>query len=203
VIAQIKGILEAKEPSEIVVDVGGVGYLLLIPLSTFYALPEIGSPVSLKTHTYVRDDAIQIFGFYTASEKGLFKQLITVSKVGPRIALVILSGLDAESLRAAIRNGDIDRLSSIPGVGKKTAARICMELKDKIPEEYEEASRTSSGRFGSLLDQCPYKEAVAALIHLGYRKNEVKEAIRGLATEEENRSVEELIKVSLRLLSKA
>jgi Holliday junction DNA helicase RuvA len=202
VIAQINGILEAKHPTEIVVQDGGAGYLLLVPLSTFYALPEIGTPVSLKTHTYVRDDAIQIFGFYTASEKGLFKQLITVSKVGPRIALAILSGLDVESLRSAIRNRDIDRLSSIPGVGKKTAERISMELKDKIPEEYEEA-RTSSRRFGSLLDQCPYKEAVAALIHLGYRKNEVKEAIRGLATEEENRSVEELIKESLRLLSKA
>jgi Holliday junction DNA helicase RuvA len=201
-IAQIKGILDFKEPSEIIVDVGGVGYLILVPLSTFYQLPETGSPVLLKTHTVVRDDAIQIFGFSTSSEKHLFQQLITVSKVGPRIALAILSGLDVESLCTAIRNEDVARLTGIPGVGRKTSERICMELKEKIPQEYDEAPHRSAGA-GSLLDQCPYKDALAALIHLGYKRFEVKEVIRGLAVEDENRSVEELIRESLRFLSKA
>ncbi len=201
-IAQIKGILDFKEPSEIIVDVGGVGYLILVPLSTFYQLPETGSPVRLKTHTVVRDDAIQIFGFSTSSEKHLFQQLITVSKVGPRIALAILSGLDVESLCTAIRNEDVARLTGIPGVGRKTSERICLELKEKIPEEYDEALHRSAGS-GNLLDQCPYKDALAALIHLGYKRGEVKEVIRGLAVEEESRSVEELIRESLRFLSKA
>lgn len=201
-IAQIKGILEEKEPSEIIVDVGGVGYLLEIPLSTFYQMPEAGSPVCLKTYTHVRDDAIQIFGFLTSSEKDLFEQLISVSKVGPRIALHILSGLDTGSLRTAIRQGDIVRLSGIPGVGRKTAERICMELKDKITDEYEEPKGVSSAVL-SVLDQCPYKDAMTALIHLGYRRSEVKDVIQGLADEKEDRSVEELIRESLRLLSKA
>lgn len=201
-IAQIKGILEAKEPSEIVVDVGGVGYLLLIPLSTFYQLPDPGSGVCLKTHTYMRDDAIQIFGFSTTAEKDLFRLLIGVSKIGPRIALALLSGLDVESLCSAIRGGDVAQLNGIPGVGKKTAERICMELKEKIPEEVFETGRPASGA-ASVLDQCPYKDALAALVHLGYRRNEVKEVMRGLAAEQEERSVEELIRESLRFLSKA
>lgn len=201
-IAQIKGVLEVKAPSEIVVDVNGVGYLLEIPLSTFYQLPEAGSNVCLKAYTHVRDDAIQIFGFLTSSEKDLFEQLISVSKVGPRSALHILSGLDTGSLRTAIRKGDVAGLSRVPGVGRKTAERICMELKDKIPDDYDEPEGVS-GSVLSLLDQCPYKDAMTALIHLGYRRNEVREIIQGLADEKEDRSVEDLIRESLRLLSKA
>ncbi|MEK6777380.1 MAG: Holliday junction branch migration protein RuvA [bacterium] len=201
-IAQIKGVLEVKAPSEIVVDVNGVGYLLEIPLSTFYQLPEAGSHVCLKAYTHVRDDAIQIFGFLTLSEKDLFEQLISVSKVGPKSALHILSGLDTGSLRTAIRKGDVAGLSRVPGVGRKTAERICMELKDKIPDDYDEPEGVS-GSVLSLLDQCPYKDAMTALIHLGYRRNEVREVIQGLADEKEDRSVEDLIRESLRLLSKA
>ena len=179
-IAQIKGVLETKGSSEIIVDVNGVGYLLLVPLSTFYQLPDIGTTVCLKTYTNVRDDAIQIFGFFTSAEKELFQLLISVSKVGPKIALAILSGLDVQNLGSAIRSGDVVKLSSIPGVGRKTAERICMELKEKIPDTYEE-KQCLTGMVGSILDQGPYKDAVAALIHLGYKRHEVKDVIQGLA----------------------
>ncbi len=201
-IAQLKGVLESKAPSEIIVDVGGVGYRLFIPLSTYYQLPETGEALLLRTHTHVREDAIQIFGFMTSLEKEFFKLLISVSKVGPRIALAILSGLDGDSLRSAIGTGDVTRLSSVPGVGKKTAERICMELKDKIPRETDEAAGGPL-RGSALLDECPYKDALAALMHLGYKRGEVAEVIQGLASDSETRSVEELIRESLRLLSKA
>ncbi len=201
-IAQLKGVLESKLPSEIIVDVGGVGYQLSIPLSTYYQLPEIGEPVRLKTHTHVREDAIQIFGFLTEPEKEFFKLLISVSKIGPRIGLAILSGLDPESLRSSILEEDIGRLSGIPGVGRKTAERICMELKDKVPAGTK-GEGNGPARGGSRLDECPFKDAVTALMHLGYKRGEVTEIIRGLASEEEDRSVEDLIRESLRLLSKA
>jgi Holliday junction DNA helicase RuvA len=202
-IAQLKGVLESKEPTEIVVDVGGVGYLLSVPLSTYVRLPELGEPVFLKAHTYVREDAIQIFGFLTSSEKDLFQLLISVSKIGPRIALAILSGLDASHLRLAIIHGDVGKLSAIPGVGKKTAERICMELKDKLPQEWEEGREVRLRTAGSILEECPYKDALTALMHLGYKRGEVTEVIRGLASMEEEHSVEDLIRESLRLLSKA
>lgn len=201
-IAQLNGFLELKTPSEVVVDVGGVGYLLSIPLSTYYELPEIGAAVKLLTHTYVREDAIQIFGFLTASEKDLFTLLIAVSKVGPKMALAILSGLDVSNLRSAIATGDVARLTAISGVGKKTAERICMELKDRVPEAVPDAALGQSAR-QPVLEQCMYKEALTALIHLGYKRHEVKDVIEGLASQGHERSVEELIRESLRLLSTA
>ncbi len=201
-IAQLKGILAFKAPSEVIVDVGGVGYQVLIPLSTYYSLPEEGGVVVLYTHTHVRDDAIQIFGFWTQLEKDLFRILIAVSKVGPKMALAILSGLEGETLCSAIAGEDVARLSGIPGVGRKTAERICMELKDKMPTAEPGAPLVEDGPI-SALEQCPYKDAAAALMHLGYRRAEVKDVLQGLANEAQERSVEELIRESLRYLSKA
>ncbi len=201
-IAQLKGILAFKAPSEVIVDVGGVGYQVSIPLSTYYPLPDEGGAVVLFTHTHVRDDAIQIFGFGTPLEKDLFRILITVSKVGPKMALAILSGLEGAELRRAIGDEDVARLSGIPGVGRKTAERICMELKDKMPSA-EPGAPVVGGGPDSALEQCPYKDAAAALVHLGYRRTEVKDVLQGLAHEEQERSVEELIRESLRYLSKA
>ena len=201
-IAQLKGILESKAPAEIVVDVGGVGYLVSVPLSTYYELPEAGSGVKVLTHTHVREDVLQIFGFMTPSERDLFRLLISVSKVGPKMALAILSGLDTAALFAALRSSDVARLTGIAGVGKKTAERICMELKDKIPESSDDFQ--GAGGLGDVvLEECRYKDALTALIHLGYKRNEVKEIIQGLASEGEERTVEELIRESLRLLSTA
>ena len=200
-IAQLQGILEAKEPSEIVVDVGGVGYEVQVPLSTYYRLPEPGQAVRLRTHTHVREDAIQIYGFLTAEERELFRLLIGVSKVGPRLALALLSGLDAASLAQAIRARDALRLASVPGVGRKTAERICMELQEKVPDEAAAAACASGP--AALLERCPYKEVVAALLHLGYRRNEIREVVQGIAVEDERRSVEELVRESLRQLARA
>ncbi len=201
-IAQLKGILDSKTPAEIVVDVGGVGYLLSIPLSTYYDLPEAGSGVKLLAHTHVREDTLQIFGFLTSPERDLFRLLISVSKVGPKLALAILSGLDTGALFSALRSGDVARLTGIVGVGKKTAERISLELKDKIPESAVD-SQAPARAGDAILEECRYKDALTALVHLGYKRHEVKEVIQGLASEDEKRTVEDLIRESLRLLSTA
>ena len=133
-IAQLRGCLLRKEPQEAVVDVGGVGYRVTIPLSTFYRLGEAGSEVTLLTHTHVREDALALFGFLTAVEQALFERLIAVSGVGPKLAVSVLSGIEAPELVAALRSSDVARLTRIPGVGKKTAERLVVELKDKMQD---------------------------------------------------------------------
>ena len=133
-IAQLRGRLLRKAPQEAVVDVGGVGYRVTIPLSTFYRVGEPGAEVTLLTHTHVREDALALFGFLTAVEQELFERLIAVSGVGPKVAISILSGIEAPELAAALRSSDIARLTRIPGVGKKTAERLVVELKDKMQD---------------------------------------------------------------------
>ena len=132
-IATLHGVLTEKNPSRLVVDVGGVGYEVSVPLSTFYALGERGAEVDLRIHTHVRQETLSLFGFATRLEVDLFERLITISGVGPRLALAVLSGLEPPDLLRAIQNSDIVRLQGIPGVGKKTAERISLELKDKLP----------------------------------------------------------------------
>jgi len=131
-IAFLRGTLLEKHPNQVVVDVGGVGYDVAIPVSTFSALPENGKEVRLRVHTHVREDAIQLYGFSSGEEKALFERLITVSGIGPRLAIAVLSGLATGDLVAAIRGGQVERLVRIPGVGKKTAERIVLELRDKL-----------------------------------------------------------------------
>ncbi len=133
-IAQIHGRLLRKGPQEAIVDVGGVGYRLTIPLSTFYRVGEPGAEVTLLTHTHVREDTLALFGFLTAVEQALFERLIAVSGVGPKLAVSVLSGIEAPELVAALRSGDVARLTRIPGVGKKTAERLVVELKDKMKD---------------------------------------------------------------------
>ena len=130
-IATLHGVLTEKKPSRLVVDVGGVGYEVNVPLSTFYALGETGAEVDLRIHTHVRQETLSLFGFATQLEVDLFERLITISGVGPRLALAVLSGLEPPDLLRAIQDSDIVRLQGIPGVGKKTAERISLELKDK------------------------------------------------------------------------
>src|SRR5512136_260857 len=132
-IARLTGKLAVKNPGEIILDVGGVGYQVFIPLSTFYELPERGEVLSLQIHTQVRDDAIELYGFLTLQEKEVFKLLLGVSKIGPKLANSILSGISVEELKTAIVTGNILKLNGIPGIGKKTAERLILELKDKIP----------------------------------------------------------------------
>src|SRR5574342_1014894 len=131
-IAQIRGRLASKEPHRVVVDVNGVGYLLFIPLSTFYQLPEVPAEVSLHTHTHVREDAIQLFGFHSRDERALFEILQGVSGIGPRLATNILSGISVDELVPALSEGNVTRLRAVPGVGKKLAERLVVELREKV-----------------------------------------------------------------------
>jgi Holliday junction DNA helicase RuvA len=131
-IAQLRGSVAEKQPNRVIVDVQGVGYDVTIPVSTFSSLPEVGSSVTLRIHTHVREDAIALFGFATEKEKALFERLIGVSGIGPKLAVTVLSGLAADDLIRAIRGGVVEQLVRIPGVGKKTAERMVLELKDKL-----------------------------------------------------------------------
>src|SRR5205085_2079832 len=132
-IALLRGVLVEKHPNQAIVEAGGVGYDVTIPVSTFTHLPEAGTEVRLRIHTHVREDALALYGFLTQDEKALFERLISVSGIGPTLAVKVLSGLAAADLLAAIRRGEVDRLVKIPGVGKKTAERMVLELRDKLP----------------------------------------------------------------------
>src|SRR5271163_1039084 len=132
-IAFLRGKLLEKHPNQIIVDTAGVGYDVVIPVSTFSALPDAGAEVRLRIHTHVREDALALFGFLTQDEKALFEKLISVSGIGPKMAMAVLSGIPALDLIANIRRGEVDRLVRIPGVGKKTAERMVLELRDKMP----------------------------------------------------------------------
>jgi Holliday junction DNA helicase RuvA len=134
VIAYLSGALLEKHLQRLIVDVNGVGYDVLVPLSTMYAIGEPGSPVALRIYTHVREDALQLFGFATPLEQALFERLISVSGIGPKLALAVLSGIEPADLSRAIRSSDIARLTRIPGVGKKTAERLVVELKDRLPK---------------------------------------------------------------------
>jgi len=174
VIAQISGTLAHKVPGEIIVDVGGVGYLVFIPLTVFYRLPEVGEPVNLQIHTHVREDALQLFGFHDFSEKQVFLLLNGVAGIGPKLALNILSGMPAEDLTRALKEGDQVRLVSIPGVGRKLAERMIVELKDKLAALAPDFSEIKKSADGSQLLQ----DAVSALINLGYRKPDAEKSVR-------------------------
>jgi Holliday junction DNA helicase RuvA len=198
-IARIRGTIVHRTPEQVVVDVHGVGYRLLIPLSTFYRLPDDEAEVCLHATTIVREDAFLLFGFLTMTEKGLFEKLISVSKIGPRTGLNILSGLPVEELTDAIVHGDAARLSMIPGVGRKTAERLILELKDKIsvdPALAASAQPTPAGRG----DERVLDDVLNALVNLGYRKKEAEKVLRDV-WETGERSVEGLIRKSLARLA--
>jgi Holliday junction DNA helicase RuvA len=196
VIAHISGTLAQKTPGEAIVDVGGVGYQIFIPLNVFYRLPEIGTAISLQIYTHVREDALQLFGFQDAEEKQLFLLLINVSGIGPKLAVNILSGIAAEDLARALKDADQARLVAIPGVGRKLAERMIVELKDKfatLPPAGQESARAEGGS-QLLLD------AVSALVNLGYKRPEAEKVVRDVLKRGE-RSLENLIKETLRRLS--
>jgi Holliday junction DNA helicase RuvA len=196
VIAQISGTLAQKIPGEIVVDVGGVGYQVLIPLNVFYQLPEIGAPVRLQIHTHVRDDALQLFGFQDLAEKQIFLLLIGVSGIGPKLAVNILSGIPAEELARALKDGDQVRLVAIPGVGRKLAERMIVELKDKFATLSPSGAESAKPESGSQLMQ----DAVSALVNLGYKKPEAEKMVREVLKKGE-RSLENVLKETLRRVS--
>ena len=194
-IAALRGRLLRKKPQEVVVDVSGVGYRVTIPLSTFYRLAEPGADVTLLTHTHVREDTLALFGFLTAAEQTLFERLIAVSGVGPKLAISILSGIEAPDLVAALKASDVSRLTRIPGVGKKTAERLSLELKDKMQglEATEEAVPASA-------PPSAQDDLVSALVHLGYSRPEAERGVARALAQGEGR-FEELLRRSLRFLS--
>jgi len=196
-IAQICGRLAHKSPEEIIVDCNGVGYGVRVPLSTFYELPDIGAEVVLRIHTHVREDALHLYGFLTGKEKELFGLLIGVSGVGPRLAVNVLSGIATHDLERALQEGDLLSLTRIPGVGRKIAERMLLELKDKV-------SATGAGvAAGIPMRDGKIKDALSALVNLGYQKGIAEEAVRDCVRRHgAELSLEELLKDSLRLLSK-
>jgi holliday junction DNA helicase RuvA len=202
-IAHLTGKLISKQPNLVIVDVGGVGYELTVPLSTFYDLGDVGGEVSLRAYTHVREDALQLFGFRTEREKKLFLYLTSVSGIGPKLAITILSGMSAEELIPAIRGNDLARLVAVPGVGKKTAERLIVELKDKLAAlstpEIEEQFRVAAGPTsqGALRD-----DIVSALVNLGYQKAAAEKAVTVTLKESPSANFSDLIKLSLRKLSR-
>jgi Holliday junction DNA helicase RuvA len=195
VIAQLRGRILRKDAQAVVVDVGGVGYDVTIPVSTFYRLGEPGAEVTLLTYTHVREDALALFGFLTATEQTLFERLIAVAGVGPRLAISILSGIETPDLVGALRAGDVARLTRIPGVGKKTAERLVVELKDKMAVLGGDEQAPDEVAPG------PQEDLVSALVHLGYSRTEAERGVEKALKQEGDGPFEELLRRTLRVLS--
>lgn len=175
-IAFLTGRLAFKAPTHLTLDVQGVGYEVLIPLSTYYALPNLDEVTALNIHTHLREDAIQLFGFLSQSEKELFLLLTTVSGIGPKSALSVLSSLPVTDLVRAIQTEDVEKLATVPGIGKKSAGRIALELKDKMQKIRPGPALTPVSDVTSL--DGPYEDALSALVNLGYRPQDAKEALK-------------------------
>jgi Holliday junction DNA helicase RuvA len=194
-IALLRGRLADKHPQHIIVDVGGVGYDVQVPLSTFYNLGDPGSDVTLRVHTHVREDAIALFGFATPLELELFERLISINGVGPKLALAVLSGIDAPELVRAVRLQDVARLMAIPGVGRKTAERIGLELKDRLPKSLQAETTRPRSAEDDLRD-----DVMSALLNLGYQRPAAEKALeRGAA---EGGSFQDVLKRALRAIAK-
>lgn len=201
-IARISGTLIEKSVSHVIVDTHGIGYHIFVPLTTFYELPETGETVSLHTYTHVREDAIHLFGFYSAEEKDVFELMISVTGIGPKLAINILSGIAARDLIEAIAHGNVSRLVSIPGVGRKTAERMVLELKDKLAKLLVDKTGyriTSLIREMDLLQE----DAMSALINLGYKSNAVRDVLEKViqSSVEEKLTLDILLKKALKQLS--
>jgi holliday junction DNA helicase RuvA len=199
-IAKLTGLLVIKAVDQVVVDVRDVGYRVSIPLSTYYELPEINAPVALFIHTYVREDTLQLFGFLSVDERDLFEALLRVTKVGPKLALAMLSGMSTGDLQQAVIDGDVPRLSAIPGVGRKTAERLVLELREKLARGKPEAGFDVVANGNG---QQVVTDAVTALQNLGYARPVAERAMsRVLRTADADAlpSLKELIRTALRLL---
>lgn len=202
-IAFLSGKLLEKHANTVILDVGGVGYEVTIPLSTFYEIGEIGSDVQLRIFTYVREDAIQLFGFRTIRERELYLKLISVQGIGAKSGITMLSGMNADEIVAAIRADNIARLTAIPGVGKKTAERLIIELRDKVDQLASGVSAetpTTGGRAigaDGVLD-----DALSALVNLGYQKNAAEKALQQARQDGTELNVQKLLRAALQRLAK-
>lgn len=194
-IAHLRGRLLRKAPQAVVVDVAGVGYRVFIPVSTFYRLGEEGSEVSLRVHTHVREDTFALFGFASAGEHALFERIIQVAGVGPRLAVNILSGIEADDLVLALRSSDVARLVRIPGVGRKTAERLVVELKDKMP-----AAAASPGQAAPPAIT-PKEDLLSALANLGYSRGEAERGVDRALRDDGTGRFEDLLRRALQVVS--
>jgi len=201
-IAQLTGKILLKQPNEIVLDVGGVGYQVIIPLSTFYQLKGADGPVTLKICTLMRQDSICLFGFKTDIEKLLFEKLISISGVGPRMAIAVLSGIPGEKLIEAVRRADLISICSIPGIGRKTAERIILELKDKMLDF--EGAEAKEVAVSSILKSDMREDLISALVNLGYQKGKAQWAVdRASQQLGAEVSFEDILRQALNLLVKS
>jgi len=197
VIGYLSGRLLEKQVQRLVIDVGGVGYEVQVPLSTFYSVGDPGAAVALRIHTHVREDAIQLFGFAGALEQNLFERLISISGIGPRVALGVLSGMEPADLQRAIRQSDIARLTGIPGVGKKTAERIVMELRDRLP-----ASPAGDAGAVAAGEEDVRADVLSALANLGYQRAPAEKAIDKVITRVPDRKFEPVLREVLKELAR-
>lgn len=201
-IGYLSGKLLEKQANTAVVDVGGVGYEVSIPLSTFYELGDIGSDVQLRIYTYVREDAIQLFGFKTLRERELYLRLISVQGIGAKSGITMLSGMSAEEIITAIRSNDLVRLTSIPGVGRKTAERLVIELRDKVGGVAADGSALDAVPRPATQADSVFEDALSALVNLGYQRNAAEKALNQAATEGTEISVQKLLRRGLQILAK-
>ena len=197
-IGQLRGKLAEKRPNQVLVDVGGVGYVVLVPLSTFAALGELHTEVTLLIHTHVREDALSLYGFVSSREKHLFELLLSASGVGPSLALKILSGMSVEELVPAIRGSDLGRLTKIPGVGRKTAERMVVELKDKLEAVVIEVERPAASSPAGV-----EADVVSALVNLGYEARTAEKAVEEARKESGAANFEKLLRGALQALSQS
>jgi len=199
-IAHIQGRLYFKSPEHLIIDVDGIGYQVHVPLTTFYELPDVGNTVALHIHTHVREDVLQLYGFQAQEEKALFIRLMGVAGIGPRLAVNILSGISPAELADSLLEGDLARLISIPGVGRKTAERIMVELRDKLPAlaaDRDIALSVKNAAFEAVIE-----DAISALVNLGYKKGLAQRAIdQAQQRLQGEMTLERLLKESLRSLS--
>jgi Holliday junction DNA helicase RuvA len=199
-IARLSGILIETSTTQCVIDVQGVGYRVVVPLNTFYELPAVGQPVMIHIHTHVRDDAISLYGFHTHEERAVFQLMISVSGIGPRLAINILSGITAREMVKAVTEDNLKRLTSIPGVGKKTAERVILELKDKMAKLGGESM--PAGIVEANKDDRVEDDALSALVNLGYKGSAVKDVVDRIIREAvEVPSLDQLLKQALRILA--
>ena len=202
-IAFLSGKLLEKTANSVIVDVAGVGYEVLIPLSTFYEIGDVGSEIQLRIYTHVREDAIQLFGFKTNRERDLYLKLISVQGVGAKSGITMLSGMSADEIIDAIRKDNLAKLTAIPGVGRKTAERLVIELRDKVGElamaaTGGEAGTGPSGRTGDDV----FDDALSALLNLGYQRNAAEKAVQQVRREGVEENVQKILRASLQKLAK-
>lgn len=198
-IARLRGHLLEKLPNRLIVDVAGVGYDIAVPLSTFYASCEVGEEISLRVHTHVREDQLALFGFATPLELAMFERLISVSGIGPKLALAVLSGIESAELMTAIERSDVARLTSIPGVGKKTAERIGVELRDRLPKNVAvDAGRSVAGAAGDAVRD----DLVSALGNLGYHHHAIDKVLDKVLSGAEGASLQDALRSALKELAR-